>query len=409
MIPDSNPDTLNGPEGGAPSSTPSKRPRNRLRLNIALLAASTILTLLFVEFVLFRFILPGPDFLDTTFENGLHKLAPGQARIYRLGNEITSRVQVNSNGWNSGHASYVAHRATGGPYRVAIIGDSFVEALQVDYDRSLAEQLERLLTDEAEVYRFGISSAPLSHYLEMLRREVRRFSPDLVVIVLVHNDFDESFVFYDRNPNQSRFNRLATADSGGVREVPGRPLRKGWLHWVRRTATFRLLAVRYQLPLHKLKPFLVRLLPFTSEADPPVYQANINIHDLEARMAFNRIAADYVFAQLAALAREDGFGLLLVMDGDRESIYGGAASDSLYRTGALALNRLAAEVARQQGIPFIDLHPVFEEDYRLNGRRFNFRTDGHWNEYGHEVVARRLYRYIGDGGLSATAGNPDRP
>ncbi|MEE9466190.1 MAG: GDSL-type esterase/lipase family protein [Candidatus Neomarinimicrobiota bacterium] len=369
-------------------------------MNIALVAASTVLTFLFLEFVFFRFILPGSDFLETTFENGAFKYVPNQTGVNRWGNEIAGRFQINRNGWNSGHQSYDLHRGKGGPYRVAIIGDSFVEALQVDYDQSLAEQLEQLLAGQTDVYRFGLSGAPLSHYLDMLRREARLFNPDMVVIVLVHNDFDESFVFYDQNRNQSRFTRLTIDESGGVQEVPGRPLRKSWLNLVRRTATFRLLAGRYGLPLYKLKPFLVRLLPFTREEDPPVYQANINVHDLEAKMDFNRIAADYVLAQLAALARDDGFRLLMVMDGDRESIYRGAGADSLYRTGALALNRLVAEVARRQGIPFIDLHPVFEEDYRLNSRRFNFRTDGHWNEYGHEVVAQRLFRYLKDTGLS---------
>jgi hypothetical protein len=42
--------------------------------------------------------------------------------------------------------------------RVAVIGDSYVEAFQVPHYASLAEQLEALLgEDRTEVYRFGIS------------------------------------------------------------------------------------------------------------------------------------------------------------------------------------------------------------------------------------------------------------
>ena len=44
---------------------------------------------------------------------------------------------------------------------------------------------------EAEVLRFGMDGAPLSQYLNVLRREVRAFKPDVVLVQLIHNDFDE--------------------------------------------------------------------------------------------------------------------------------------------------------------------------------------------------------------------------
>ena len=72
--------------------------------------------------------------------------------------------------------------------RVAIIGDSFVEALQVPYDKSVAEQLEKKLGHEFEVYRFGIGGAPMSQYLHMMRQEVLSYKPDVVIVILVEND-----------------------------------------------------------------------------------------------------------------------------------------------------------------------------------------------------------------------------
>jgi hypothetical protein len=63
--------------------------------------------------------------------------------------------------------------------RVAVIGDSYVEAFQVPHYASLAEQLEALLgEDRTEVYRFGISGAPLSQYLYMFETEVAAYNPE---------------------------------------------------------------------------------------------------------------------------------------------------------------------------------------------------------------------------------------
>jgi endonuclease I len=72
------------------------------------------------------------------------------------------------------------------------------------------------------------------------------------------------------------------------------------------------------------------------------------------------------------------------MDGDRYAIYRGADSP------ALALNRLAAETARRQHIPFVDLEPAFLADWQQQHRRFDFDADGHWNEHGHAVAARAI-------------------
>lgn len=48
--------------------------------------------------------------------------------------------------------------------RIAMVGDSYVNSLHVDYDSSFGERLETEVTeagDPVEVYRFGISGAPL--------------------------------------------------------------------------------------------------------------------------------------------------------------------------------------------------------------------------------------------------------
>ena len=47
-------------------------------------------------------------------------------------------------------------------------------------------------------------------------------------------------------------------------------------------------------------------------------------------------------------------------------------------------------MATVRGYAVIDLHEVFEADYRRNGKRFEFDIDAHWRAYGHGVVARAV-------------------
>ena len=52
------------------------------------------------------------------------------------------------------------------------------------------------------------------------------------------------------------------------------------------------------------------------------------------------------------------------------------------------------EICSKNNVEYLDLIPLMEEDYRINRRMFNYELDGHWNEYGHEFVARVLYDYL---------------
>jgi hypothetical protein len=120
-----------------------------------------------------------------------------QTGITRLRNEIAAPYAINAQGWNTGAGDYTESR-TPGFGRVAVVGDSYVEAFSVAYTNSIGERLAQELAAAgrpAEVYRFDISGAPLSQYLYMIEREVVLYRPDWIVVVLVHNDFDESFRF----------------------------------------------------------------------------------------------------------------------------------------------------------------------------------------------------------------------
>lgn len=358
--------------------------RNGL-VNAALMIGSILVMLLLCELVLFRFILIPGDVPENVFVDGLVRLRPGSEGVWRAGDDVAGHYRINAQGWNSGHATYDA-KAPSGVRRIAIIGDSFVEALQVPYNESLAERLEGAGQGGLQVYRFGISGAPLSHYLAMARHVAQTYQPDMVVLVLVHNDFDESFINVAGRYTSS-FLKFQMAGDRVVGEIPPAPYQATWRDRLRQSATLRYLYYRQRL---NPAAVLTRLSPFSA----PVYQANVDIEAVASQREKISGATDYAFSQFQSLAREHNFRPVLMMDGDRRSIAVSMDDAGLYRDGALWLNAMAAQAASKAGLPFIDLHPLFREEWTMNHQPLNFISDNHWNAQGHRVAAQALAAYI---------------
>jgi len=353
-----------------------------LAANLALSLASVAVFLAVCELVVFRLIWPASDVPANAFVDGVVRYAPDQSGVWRVRDEIAAPFRINAQGWNSGIGDYAVARRPG-VSRIAVVGDSFVEALQVRYDRSLGERLAKDLAAahaEVEVYRFAISGAPLSQYLQMIEREVARYRPDWVVVLIVHNDFDESYKFKPGRYTSS-FLKLRVENGKVTGEIPPLPWHPGALEWLRQTATARFFLYRWQ---NRPEVLANLLLPRAEAATA----ANTDIAAVVADEANTMAATDYLFGRIDAAAHAMGARLLLAMDGDRFAIYRGSNSP------ALALNRLAGDIAARQRIPFIDLEPVFSADWQAEHRRFDFDADGHWNEHGHAIAAAAIAREI---------------
>lgn len=358
-------------------------PRLRaLAANLGLSFASVVLFLALFEFVVFRLVWLASDVPANAVVDGVVRYAPYQDGTWRVRAEIAAPYRINGQGWNSGIGDYAIPRRPG-VGRLAIVGDSYIEALQVPYNQSVGEDLAADLAaagSPVEVYRFGISGAPLSQYLQMIEHAVGQYRPDWVVVQIVHNDFDESYKF-KAGRYTSSFLKLRVEEGRVAGEIPPLPWRPGMLEWLRQTATARFFLYRWQV-----RPeILVNLLLPRARA---ATAANTDITAVLADEEGVKAVTDYLFGRIDAAVHAMGARLLLAMDGDRYAIYQGAASP------ALALNRLAADTAARHHIPFIDLEPVFLADWQSKHRRFDFDADSHWNEHGHAVAAAAIARVL---------------
>jgi hypothetical protein len=365
-----------------PEERPERAGWSRLRslaADFGLSLATLILFFALCELVVFRLVWLASDVPANAFIDECVRYVPHQNGVWRVRNEIAAPYRINGEGWNSGIGDYMTARRPG-VERIAIVGDSFIEALQVPYNRSVGEDITADLAADGggpvEAYRFAISGAPMSQYLQMIEHAVVHYRPDWVVVLIVHNDFDESYKF-KQGRYTSSFLKLAVKDGRVVGEVAPTPWHPGRIEWLRQSASARFFLYRWQV---RPKLLVDLMLPKAHAA----VAANTEIDAVLADVPGVEAVTDYLFGRMDAVVHAMGARLLLAMDGDRYAIYRNEASP------ALALNRIAAATAARHHIPFVDLEPVFRADWQARHRRFDFDADSHWNEHGHEVAAAAI-------------------
>jgi len=370
-----------------------------LSVNIFISFLSLVFLFLFLELIVFRFVLPASDYPRLHFVNGIVKYEPNQQGIYRVRNEIMARYKINANGWNSKYDEYEINSKQN-KYRIAIIGDSFVEAFQVDYDKSVAERLEARLGSEcSQVYRFGIGGAPMSQYLHMLRNEVMVYKPNLVVVILIHNDFNESYQFMP-GVYTSSFLKIKIEENTVIQEIQPIPYDTPWYSTLRESAIWRYLVYRRQIRFQLIRDiilghnFIGNAFAGIEKTKSKKYQANNDISTLNEQRIKNELVTDYIFRHLKDVCKKNEAELLILIDGDRDSIYQNLKKDKIYRTGALILNLIARSMAQKHNIHFIDLHPILAKDFSIHHKSFTFPREGHWNSYTHDIAADIIFRYI---------------
>ena len=355
------------------------------------MAGSCLLLLVILEFVVFRFVLVASDLPELASQSAVATLRykPNQTGNYRLRSEINAQFKINQSGWNSGFEEYKVPKDE--QKLVVVVGDSYVEALQVDASESFSELLHESLDKRFDgVYRFGISGAPLSQYFFMLQELVPQYKPSLVIVNLVHNDFAESLVQGSGTYGAS-FARVNFNEDGSAQLTKPALYQPSATAWIKKSAIFRYLWVRQQIRPQKIKQ-LWNLL-FQKRSPEVEHVANVDMSDLTDAIRIEKVI-DYVFSEFAELRQRYGVDFLLVLDGNRAAIVDSIESGDRYTNRLDWLHVLVEKIAGENALPLVDLTNMFREDYKIHRRRFSFENDGHWNRYAHGLVAEELAKEI---------------
>ena len=291
---------------------------------------------------------------------------------------MQNRVRVN----NAGFVSNIDYHADAKGPLLAVVGDSFVEAVMVPWAETVHGRLAQRLAGKVRVYSFGVSGSALSQYLVYARHARDVYHPSKGLVVVIGNDFDESLPQYKHSPGLHVFRR-------GVGGQPELEL-QGYA-----PSTASLLVRHSRLLLYLVHNLEIlgaaqRLRQIISPGAGFVGQTDAGASG--QRLRDGRYAADAFVALLPESFGLNPQDIVLVVDAPRPEVYDPAALLRAKDSYFVQMREHLMARARLAGLRVIDLAPVMAEDYTAHGERFEFPRDAHWNGRGHQVAAEEVLR-----------------
>ncbi len=303
--------------------------------------------------------------------------------------DFSTTLRFNSLGF---HDRDHAQSKPPGAFRIVVLGDSFMDALQVPYEETFAYHLERELTNrsvQAEVINLGVQNFGTSQEFFALQRYGLPFQPDLVLLAFSLNDPGDNVA--------NRFSPYFVRNSTGKleeREAVSLPLKNPVAGLFRRlfpsVYTFVGDALRSGGPSPNVP---VRPVFFDSyRADPPPsYNESWNL-----TLDILRLVADR--------ARENGARFSLFMIPGREMVYPALWQGQLLLYPAIGnltvdfdrSGRILRNFSATEGVPFLDLSPGLREYANRSGNPLYFtsQAEAHWTAWGNRAAAELVAGWL---------------
>ena len=393
------------PENEPPPSL--RRPRRR-RWVFALVACSMagLFALVIVE-AAFRWFVPVTDvpfqFWDPVV--GLRRF-PDQRGMSMSGQSVRAWYNFNAQGWN--YPTDFSFTRPPRTRRVCMVGDSYVEALQVDCDKQMAVLLEKKLSRPerpVQCYPFGVSGYGTAQEYQIIRHYALEYKPDVVIIFFTANDvYDASPYLSPVDPVYARF-RLD--DAGQLEPMPTTAWApSGFRRWASKFALARYLLIQKRLlnPRRAAGPAGVTLRETSGKTTADQFPGMKMARDEQGKTSWALVERLLGAAKADCAAK--GSTLVLVYRGhlpEIEAAEGGPAyqpppSESdpycldkrIFEMGKDFL----APIAKRLEIPYLDLTEALITKVRETGRPHNFQDDDHYNELGHAVAADEMARLV---------------
>jgi hypothetical protein len=299
-------------------------------------------------------------------------------------------------------------------YRVLNVGDSFVEAPQVEFEETFGERLNAAFRGRIEFLSHGMSSwAPTTEF-SWIHHKGLQLKPDEVILFLCGNDFFRASVYKSADAS---YRQQATYEGRvpvGYRldTLPGLERARRGLAITRlmiraRSGARQLLRGRDGKATPKRGPATddsaigreYALLGEPRESWPPELRAAIEgtvqvIRDLDDYLRERKV-------RLSVLIAPSGFAWKDECALARPS-YGWTPDMAASQSG---LETFLKEALAADHIPFIDLRQAFEEAKRRSpGQLLYNEADCHWNRQGHAVVFECLNAYLQDRAADGPSG-----
>lgn len=332
-------------------------------------------------------------------------LVPGKQGWYRK--EGNAYFRINSHGYRGPDFSVEKRDNV---IRIAVLGDSMVEARQVNFADTAWQRLERLVPTcsdlsgkKLQVLNFGVGGYGTTQELLTFRRDVLRFQPDIVfLVVTTFNDIRENSIHMARAGRASLFRPFAIYNEGKLE-----------IDYSFRTATFgnlknkiMLLGIHYSRVLELINQArrtidTLRMLRglkknrrkvglsgsiYLPPEDPLWRDAWTITEAIVAQMNKEVVAAGAKFIVVTATSSRQV---------DPDPAKRKSNSKLLGVKDLFYPERRLREFSQRSNITLITLAEPLQAEAEKTGVYFHGFSNtalgtGHWNENGHEAVARVL-------------------
>ena len=388
-----------------------KSVRKKLLLVLFGLLVGCLMTEVFLRVIGYSY----PIFYTTDYYRGF-ALRPEIEGHYQREGE--SHVRINSDGLRDREHSKTKPANT---VRVAVLGDSFAEAMHVPMEQTFWSLLERKLEEcnafpgkRVEIINFGVSGYGTGQELMTLRQKVWDYSPDLVILAFTtFNDvYDNSRLLskteevpYFVYRNGELFYDASFRDSPTYRRRASKLNRFGrWfqdhlrivqlVHYAQFVAKLRLSDWRNRRALKNAPPPPVKPTVITARdigIDNMIY---LEPHDEDWKEAWR--VTEGLIKQMRDEVKQKEAKFLLVTLSNAIQVYPDPAVRQrfLQHVGAGTMfypNVRLKELADREQIDFLDLAQPMQA-YADQNKVFlhgfgNDLGNGHWNPEGHKLAA----------------------
>ncbi|MEN8236398.1 MAG: hypothetical protein ABFQ95_02435 [Pseudomonadota bacterium] len=353
-------------------------------VNLSVVFVTLLLLALGAEVVLrFLPVYDGFSFLAVNDQNPTFRATPNRIVQVSKGWNFVLANKKNVN--NAGFLNKQDYTEKGIRPLVAVVGDSYVEALQVTDEEPYFELLSQA-NPGVRVYSFGFSGAGLSQYLAWIKFAHDSYHNDYLIVNVVGNDYDESLKKYKF---QRGFYLYDIDDNGDLPLV-----RHDWaMNPIIKLFHCSALARYLVYNLHVLDVVAMLKHRFSKQED---YAGNVAASVDQERENDSYRAVDAFLRDLPAYSGLSYQKVLFVIDADRSVVYN-PSSEYVAQSNKTYVAKMSEYLklqATKLGCTVIESVDVFAKDYQQHKQRFEFakEADWHWNSRGHRIIAEAIQR-----------------
>lgn len=381
-----------------------------LAINLSVGGIAVVMLCLVLEAVLAVAKINSRSYISFDPEKGM-SFAPGAYYVHRK--EGSSEGYFNSHGFRDFERTW---EKTPNTYRILVLGDSYVEALQVPLELAFPALLEAKLNAVSRSTRFEVLALGQSGfgtadaYMRYLNDGVR-YSPDMVVLAFltgndIHNNskvlnFEQlGFYFVIGEGGELELDR-STLDNYRNQMTPLRRLFQAIKarSYLASLISERVFLLREQIQERRLRQ--MHASPGPGSGLDEFSDLNIYLPDPTPRWKGAWEITEKLLLKFAHEVDRRGTRFVLLTLSNAEQVHSKLQQDLNQKHGLSfdfeLPDRRLWKFAEKHGISYFGLMPAFRDYHQRTGislHGFGSVPAGHWNEAGHQLAAQELFSFL---------------